>query len=187
MIRAIMAVDDSGGVSKNGSMPWPKNSGDLSWFKQNTLNQVVIMGRLTWIDSMIPTPLYNRINILVTNKSPLLYPGAQDYISGNIENIEDQSVKAALVRVGGSQLEFIQPTDPDGPIAKFIDDRGEAVHHLCFEVENLDQKLENLDDLGYRMIDKKSRDGLSGQIGFIHPKSTRGVLIELVDQDKARR
>ena len=108
-------------------------------------------------------------------------------VSGNIENIEDQSVKAALVRVGGSQLEFIQPTDPDGPIAKFIDDRGEAVHHLCFEVENLDQKLENLDDLGYRMIDKKSRDGLSGQIGFIHPKSTRGVLIELVDQDKARR
>jgi len=108
-------------------------------------------------------------------------------VSGNIENIEDQSVKAALVRVGGSQLEFIQPTDPDGAIAKFIKDRGEAVHHLCFEVENLDQKLEDLDGLGYRMIDKKSREGLSGQIGFIHPRSTKGVLIELVDQDKARR
>ena len=108
-------------------------------------------------------------------------------VSGDIENITDQSVKAALIRVGGSQLELIEPTDPDGPIAKFISDRGEAVHHLCFEVENLDQKLEDLDGLGYRMIDKKSREGLSGQIGFIHPKSTKGVLIELVDQDTARR
>ena len=82
---------------------------------------------------------------------------------------------------------MIEPTDPDGPIARFISDRGETVHHLCFEVENLDQKLEDLNELGYRMIDKKSREGLSGQIGFIHPKSTRGVLIELVDQDTARR
>ena len=108
-------------------------------------------------------------------------------VSGDIENITDQSVKAALIRVGGSQLELIEPTDPDGPIARFISDRGETVHHLCFEVENLDQKLEDLNELGYRMIDKKSREGLSGQIGFIHPKSTRGVLIELVDQDTARR
>ena len=107
--------------------------------------------------------------------------------SGDIENIPDQSVRAALIRVGGSQLELIEPTDPDGPIARFISDRGETVHHLCFEVENLDQKLEDLNELGYRMIDKKSREGLSGQIGFIHPKSTRGVLIELVDQDTARR
>ena len=107
--------------------------------------------------------------------------------SGDIENIPDQSVRAALIRVGGSQLELIEPTDPDGPIARFISDRGETVHHLCFEVENLDQKLEDLDGLGYRMIDKKSREGLSGQIGFIHPKSTKGVLIELVDQDTARR
>ena len=108
-------------------------------------------------------------------------------VSGDIENIPDQSVRAALIRVGGSQLELIEPTDPDGPIARFISDRGETVHHLCFEVENLDQKLEDLNELGYRMIDKKSREGLSGQIGFIHPKSTRGVVIELVDQDTARR
>ena len=84
MLKAIMAVDDDGGVSKSGSMPWPKNSGDLQWFKKNTINQVVIMGRLTWVDPMMPTPLPNRINILVTKKSPSLFPGANDYISDNL-------------------------------------------------------------------------------------------------------
>ena len=84
MLKAIMAVDDKGGVSKSGSMPWPKNSGDLRWFKQNTINSIVIMGRLTWIDLMMPKPLKDRVNILVTNKSPKLYPGADKYISGDI-------------------------------------------------------------------------------------------------------
>ena len=67
-----MAVDDHGGVSKSGTMPWPKNSKDLKWFKQNTTNSLVIMGRLTWSDPMMPKPLKNRINVLITNKSPLL-------------------------------------------------------------------------------------------------------------------
>jgi len=84
MLKAIMAVDDHGGVSKSGTMPWPKNSRDLKWFKQNTTNSLVIMGRLTWIDPMMPKPLKNRINVLITNKSPLLYPGADKYISGEI-------------------------------------------------------------------------------------------------------
>ena len=79
-----MAIDDHGGVSKSGSMPWPKNSNDLKWFKQNTINGLVIMGRLTWIDPIMPKPLKNRVNVLVTSKSPLLYPGADKYISGEI-------------------------------------------------------------------------------------------------------
>ena len=79
-----MAVDDKGGVSKSGSMPWPKNSDDLRWFKKNTINSIVIMGRLTWIDLMMPKPLKDRVNILVTNKPPILYPGADKYISGDI-------------------------------------------------------------------------------------------------------
>ena len=84
MLKAIIAVDEDGGVSRSGSMPWPKNHIDLKWFKKHTLNQVVIMGRLTWIDPKMPTPLPNRINILVTGKSPLLFPGADSYISGNL-------------------------------------------------------------------------------------------------------
>ena len=105
----------------------------------------------------------------------------------DVRDIEDQGVKAALVRVGGSQIEFIQPTDPSGGVAKFIEKRGEGVHHICFEVEDLPATLERLNESGVQMIDKSPREGLSGSIGFIHPKATRGVLIELVDQDSARR
>jgi methylmalonyl-CoA/ethylmalonyl-CoA epimerase len=104
-----------------------------------------------------------------------------------VVDIEDQAVRAALVRVGGSQLEFIQPTDPNGGVAKFIERRGEGVHHICFEVEDLQTTLRRLDDKGIQLIDKTPREGLSGSIGFMHPKATGGVLIELVDQDTARR
>jgi methylmalonyl-CoA/ethylmalonyl-CoA epimerase len=107
--------------------------------------------------------------------------------SGEIETIEDQGVKAALVRVGASQLEFIQPIDNENGVAKFIDRKGEGVHHICFEVDNLESKLKDLDLAGVQLIDKEPRNGLSGTIGFIHPKATRGVLIELVDQKTARR
>lgn len=106
---------------------------------------------------------------------------------GEVVEIADQGVRAALLRVGGSQLEFIQPTDPTGSVAKFIQRRGETVHHICFEVEDLPGALRRLDEQGIAVIDETPRDGLSGQIGFIHPKSTNGVLIELVDQRAARR
>ena len=84
MIKAIMAVDDKGGISKGRSMPWPKNSKDLQWFKKNTLNQVVVMGSKTWEDPFMPTPLNNRENILITSKDNSYYPGANAYIKGNI-------------------------------------------------------------------------------------------------------
>lgn len=106
---------------------------------------------------------------------------------GEVVEIADQGVRAALLRVGGSQLEFIQPTDPTGSVAKFIQRRGETVHHICFEVEDLPGALRRLDEQGIAVIDETPRDGLSGRIGFIHPKSTNGVLIELVDQRAARR
>ena len=104
-----------------------------------------------------------------------------------VVEIEDQAVRATLIRVGGSQLEFIEPTDPNGGVARFIDRRGEGVHHICFEVEDLAGTLQRLDEQGVSVIDREPREGLSGTIGFLHPKSTRGVLIELVDQDDARR
>ena len=85
MIRAIMAVDDKGGISKNGSMPWPKNSSDLKWFKKNTLNSLIVMGRLTWDDPFMPTPLKDRINVLVTNQNKENYIGADEYISEDIK------------------------------------------------------------------------------------------------------
>ena len=107
--------------------------------------------------------------------------------SAEIEEIADQGVKATLVRVGGSQLEFIQPTDHEGSVARFIERRGEGLHHVCFEVEDLQRTLDNLDAKGVELIDKEPRQGLSGMIAFLHPRSTGGVLIELVDQDTVRR
>ena len=107
--------------------------------------------------------------------------------AAEVEDIDDQAVRAALVRVGGSQIEFIQPTDPSGGVARFIERRGEGVHHIAFEVDDLQASLDALGAHGVRLIDSAPREGLSGMIGFIHPRSTRGVLIELVDQDTARR
>ncbi len=86
MIKAIMAVDEKGGISKGQSMPWPKNSTDLKWFKENTLNNIVIMGRKTWEDPFMPTPLKSRINVLVTNKNKELFTGADYYFSGDIKS-----------------------------------------------------------------------------------------------------
>ena len=103
--------------------------------------------------------------------------------NAEVEEISDQGVLASLLRVGGSQLELIQPTDPEGGVARFIERKGEGMHHICFEVEDLKGKLELLDAGGVELIDKAPRPGLSGMIAFIHPRATRGVLIELVDRE----
>ena len=86
MIKAIMAVDDKGGISKGSSMPWPKNPRDLQWFKKNTLDHVVVMGSKTWEDPFMPTPLKNRENILITTKDNSYYLGANKYLKGDIVN-----------------------------------------------------------------------------------------------------
>jgi len=108
MIKAIMAVDDNGGISKDRSMPWPKNSNDLRWFKKNTLNQVVVMGSKTWEDPFMPTPLKNRINILVTSKDISLYPGADHYINGvvsnEIMNMEKEYFEKDIFIIGGPEI-----------------------------------------------------------------------------------
>ena len=104
-----------------------------------------------------------------------------------IEEIEDQGVLAALVRVGGSQIEFIQPLNSSNGVARFIEKNGESVHHICFEVDGLQDKLDSLNTAGFNLIDKKPREGLSGRIAFLHPKSTKGILYELVDRDGAKR
>ena len=104
-----------------------------------------------------------------------------------VKYLEDQAVLAALVSIGGSQLEFIQPTDPASGVANFINNRGEGMHHICFEVENLSEKLKIFSGAGVKLIDQMPRDGLSGQIAFIHPKATRGVLVEVVDKSSTVR
>ena len=108
MIKAIMAIDEKGGISKGQSMPWPKNSKDLKWFKKNTLNNIVIMGRKTWDDPFMPTPLKSRINILITNKDPSMYEGANYYLSGSINNkiieIQKKYNNKDIFIIGGSEI-----------------------------------------------------------------------------------
>ena len=108
MIKAIMAIDDEGGISRNGSMPWPKNSEDLKQFKNLTVNNVVIMGKLTWIDPYMPTPLKDRVNVLVTSQSQNLYPGADRYISEdlhlNIKKIISEYNQKDIWIIGGANL-----------------------------------------------------------------------------------
>ena len=108
MIKAIMAVDEKGGISKHGSMPWPKNSEDLQWFKKNTLNQVVVMGSKTWEDPFMPSPLKDRINILFTNKDNSVYQGADAYFSGDISKeilkLQKKYLDRDIFIIGGSDI-----------------------------------------------------------------------------------
>ena len=83
MIKAILACDDYGGVSKKGTLPWPHNSTDLKWFKENTAGHVIVMGSTTWEDPGMPRPLPKRTNVIATTR-PAEYPGADKYISGDL-------------------------------------------------------------------------------------------------------
>jgi len=95
------------------------------------------------------------------------------------ETIPDQGVKAALIPVGDGEIELLEPIDPEGGVAKFVEKRGEGVHHICIEVDNVDEELKSLAAKGVELIDKQARKGLAGKIAFLHPRATKGVLIEL--------
>ena len=92
--------------------------------------------------------------------------------------IEDQGVKAALLDAGGSEIELLEPINPDGGVGKFLARRGGGLHHLCFESDAVDHDLDEARARGIQLIDQKPRKGLAGMICFLHPKATRGVLVE---------
>lgn len=100
----------------------------------------------------------------------------------NVEEVADQKVRTAFFMVGQTKIELLESTDPEGPIGKFIEKRGEGIHHLAFAVKNINEKLAAAEAKGVRLIDKSSRKGAEGlNIGFLHPKSTFGVLTELCE------
>lgn len=100
----------------------------------------------------------------------------------NIEEVKDQKVKTAFFKVGDTKIELLESTDPDGPIGKFIEKKGEGIHHLAFAVNNIEETLKNAEEKGVRLIDQKPRKGAEGlDIAFLHPKSTFGVLTELCE------
>ena len=98
----------------------------------------------------------------------------------SIEEVTDQKVKTAFFQVGDTKIELLESTSPDGPIGKFIEKKGEGMHHIAFAVPNTTEALEIAAEKGVQLVDKVARPGAEGlEIGFLHPRSTQGVLTEL--------
>ncbi len=98
------------------------------------------------------------------------------------EDVANQKVKVGFFKVGDVRLELLEPTDPSSPIAKFLETRGEGLHHLAFTVDNIEARIAELENAGLRMIDQTPRMGAHHmKIAFAHPKSTFGVLTELCE------
>ena len=103
-----------------------------------------------------------------------------DLAPDHLEAVPDQRVNTAFFPVGESTLEFLESTDPEGPIGKFLQKRGPGIHHICFEVDDVDAMVTHLVAQGVRMIDAQPRPGAHGcRVAFIHPAETGGVLMEL--------
>jgi methylmalonyl-CoA/ethylmalonyl-CoA epimerase len=100
------------------------------------------------------------------------------------ETVEEQKVNVAFLPITDSEVELLESTDPDGPISRFINSRGEGIQHIAFRVEDIEAALVELKAKGVRLIDEKPRLGAGGaRIAFIHPKETNGVLVEICQRD----
>ena len=106
-----------------------------------------------------------------------------DVPDADIELMEDQGVRACLIEVGQTRLELLEPTGSESGVGRFIERRGEGLHHLAFNVTDISGKLQTLQTLGVDLIDQTPREGLSGTIAFVHPRSVFGILTELVESD----
>lgn len=103
-----------------------------------------------------------------------------------IEEVKDQRVKTAFFKVGQTKIELLESTDENGPIGKFIEKKGEGIHHLAFAVQNIENALDEVEEKGIRLIDSHPRKGAEAlQIAFLHPKSTFGVLTEFCQPEKS--
>lgn len=100
------------------------------------------------------------------------------------QSMPEQDVKIAFLPVGESEIELLEPLSADSGVARFLAKRGEGVHHICLEVEDIDAALAELKGKGMRLINKTAVAGAHGRVAFIHPKSTHGVLIELLERPK---
>ena len=99
------------------------------------------------------------------------------------EVVEEQKVKVAFLPIGDTEIELLESTSPEGPIAKFIEAKGQGIQHIAFRVDDIESALMDMKEKGLRLIDEKPRYGAGGaRIAFLHPKSTNGVLIELCER-----
>jgi len=104
-----------------------------------------------------------------------------------VEVVSAQKTKVGFFKIGGSNIELVQPAEPDSPLDKFLKTKGQGMHHLCFEVDDIEAEIKSLLENGATMIDEKPRPGAhNSRVAFVHPKSSSGVLIELVELSKEK-
>jgi len=117
------------------------------------------------------------------NEAMKLYSESLGLEIEGTEEVKEQRVKVAFIPVGESRIELIESTDPNGLIAKFIERKGEGIHHIALEVDHIEDALQKLKERGVQLIDEKPRIGAHKmKIAFLHPKSTKGVLLELCEK-----
>jgi len=117
------------------------------------------------------------------SKSNELFAALFDAEPYKMEEVESEGVLTSFFKVGESKIELLQATNPESPIAKFIEKKGEGVHHIAFGVENIETEIKRLESKGFTMIHKEAKKGADNMmIAFLHPKSTNGVLIELCQE-----
>jgi len=129
----------------------------------------------------------NHIGIAVKNieDAAKLYTDGLGLEVHDVENVEEYKLKIAMIPVGESKIELVEPTDPDGAIAKYIEKKGEGLHHLALEVEDIEATLDLLKAKGIPLIDEKPRIGAGGtKVAFLHPRGANRVSIELVEPRK---
>ena len=130
----------------------------------------------------------NHIGIAVENIADYVkfYENCLELSIDGEEEVAEQKVKTAFLSVGETRLELLEPTAEDSPVKKFLDSKGPGIHHLAFDVDDIEAELARLKEQGVRLIDEKPRRGAHGtKIAFIHPKESKGVLVELTEQNHA--
>ena len=114
------------------------------------------------------------------------YEGALGLAASEVEHVADQRVNVLVLRAGNQRIELVEPASPDSPISSFLARRGAGIHHLAWQVDDVAAAIAHLRRAGVRMIDEAARPGSHGtRIAFVHPKSTGGVLMELVEEPRA--
>ena len=129
-------------------------------------------------------PTLDHIGIAVRSIEAASIYAALGLTVDHVETVESQGVRTAFLSVGDSNLELLEPTGPQSSVAKFIEKRGEGIHHLCFRVDDLEKHLRDLQGKGFRLINEHPVPGAHGcRVAFLHPAAGNGVLIELSERE----
>ncbi|HET8798162.1 MAG TPA: methylmalonyl-CoA epimerase [Thermoanaerobaculia bacterium] len=134
---------------------------------------------------MVKKPTLDHIGIAVRSLDAAKIYEDLGLTIDHVEVVETQRVKTAFLSAGDTNLELLEPASPDSPIAKFIEKRGEGIHHICLRVENIEAHLERLKAAGYRLVNEAPVPGAHGcRVAFLHPAAGNGVLIELSEKQE---